>query len=78
MPDAIPLWFFILALGIVLVIAIAAHGYIIWRFRSLDEECRVLSVAIGQYKGKVEENTFTMKALNRTLERLFGASANGG
>lgn len=71
MPDQIPLWFFIVALGAVLAISIAAHAYVIYRFR-------VMSLQITEHKGVMQINTFTMKSLNKTLLDLFGKPANGG
>ena len=73
-----PLWFFILTLGIVLFIAIAAHAYIIWRFHGLDKECRVLSVQLAEHKGKVEKADYTMGRLVRAINSLIGEHSNGG
>lgn len=74
----VPLWMFLAALGITLALSAAIHGIVFYKYRDLDKEARTLYVAIGQHKGKVEENTFTMKALIRTLDQLFGKPINGG
>jgi hypothetical protein len=69
-PTDVPLWFFILALGIVILISMATNAFLVWRFTGL-------CVVLGQHKSKVEENTFSLKALKKTLEQLFGKPVNG-
>ena len=81
MPTEIPLWFFIAALGIILVVMIATHSYLIWRFRELrglDKECRVLSLQIAEHKGKLEKTDHTMGRLVRAINSLIGEHGNGG
>jgi hypothetical protein len=78
LPVAVPLWFFILTLGIVLVITIAAHGYIVWKFRGLDKECRVLSLQLAEHKSKMENTDHTMGRLVRAINALIGPQGNGG
>lgn len=74
----VPLWMFFAALGAIMAVSICIHAYVVYRFRGLDKESRALSVQMAQHKSKMEENTFSNRALKNTLEQLFGKPTNGG
>lgn len=74
----IPVWAFIAIIGGLVALAIAINAYLVYTFRGLDRECRVISLQIAEHKTKLEINTFTMKELTRVLNQLFGKPTNGG
>ena len=80
-----PLSLFIVSIGIVLAVSIASHAYFVYRFRDLwrkfpgfDKELPVISIQIAELKCRLEENTFTNRALEKVLISLFGKPTNGG